>query len=77
MKLQTSIELSLFENISPTEILLSLQDTAYNLIKPGVKTFEFRKRWRNESFIAYIYRSNKKEISAYMMLDIPIYGTPK
>ncbi|WGS44616.1 hypothetical protein LFL97_28955 [Burkholderia sp. JSH-S8] len=78
MSTQMCIDLPPVEPTVPTEIVLSLQDRAYELIKSGVKKLEFRKRWRSGPCIAYIYRSGtKKELSAYMKLGTPIYGSPQ
>ncbi|WP_334040405.1 hypothetical protein [Burkholderia ambifaria] len=78
MNTQMCIDLSSAEPVASTEIVLSLQDRAYELVKSGVKKFEFRKRWRSGPCTAYIYRSgSRRELSAYMRLGTPIYGTPQ
>lgn len=77
MQPQTNPELPLFEPAPLTEIVLSLQDTAYELIQSGAQKLEFRMRWRNGPCMAYIYRSGRvKELSACMKLGAPIFGTP-
>lgn len=59
------------------EIIISLQDKAYDLIKSGIKTYEFRRRWKLPAAIAYIYRSGKKrELCAFIELGQPIHGSP-
>jgi predicted transcriptional regulator len=59
------------------EIVLSLQDRAFQMIQSGVKKFEYRRRWRAGPCVAFIYRSGKiKGIAARMFLGEPIYGSP-
>jgi hypothetical protein len=74
---QLKMELSHEEQVVPVEIVLSLQDRAFQMIQSGIKKFEYRRRWRAGPCIAYIYRSGKvKGIAARMRLGEPIYGTP-
>jgi len=78
MEQQLSINFPSLDPMAATEIVMSLQDRAYELIKSGVKKLEFRRRWRNGPCIAYIYRSGtKRELSAYMRLGTPIFGNPQ
>ncbi len=59
-------------------IVMSLQDKAYELIKSGLKNYEFRRRWRKGPCVAYIYRSGKcRTLSAVVRLGMPIYMSPK
>ncbi|MCY1290934.1 hypothetical protein D9M68_605520 [compost metagenome] len=63
--------------LPPLEIIISLQDKAYERIKKGIKTYEFRRRWKLDSTVAYIYRSGKKrELCAFIELGKPIFGSP-
>lgn len=60
------------------EVVLSLQESPYERVKSGVKTYEFRRRWRTSPCIAFVYRSGgRKELSAYMKLGAPIFGSPQ
>ena len=63
---------------NPVEIVISLRDSPYERIKSGIKTYEFRRRWRTTPCIAFVYRSGgRKELSAYMKLGTPIFGSPQ
>lgn len=77
MSNQFEMDLDQEHQVPPTEIVLSLQDRAFQMIQSGIKKFEYRRRWRAGPCIAYIYRSGKvKGVAARMFLGAPIYGSP-
>ncbi|MEQ1684266.1 MAG: hypothetical protein ABL916_11500 [Burkholderiaceae bacterium] len=77
MSTQLAMDLGVDEYVQDVEIVLSLQDRAFELIRSGKKKFEFRRKWRPDPCLAYIYRSGKiKGLAARMTLGSPIYGTP-
>lgn len=77
MSTQIEMELVQVQQVPPVEIVLSLQDLAFQMIRSGVKKFEYRRRWRAGPCVAFIYRSGKiKGVAARMFLGEPIYGSP-
>ncbi|WP_448511639.1 hypothetical protein [Photorhabdus laumondii] len=56
-------------------IILSLHENAWNMIVSGMKTHEFRRRFRREQTLAFIYVTHPvKEIKGVIFLDKPIEG---
>lgn len=76
MKRQLVLDLDKERRVQAVEIVLSLQDQAFQLVQSGTKNFEYRRRWRAGRCVAYIYRSGKvKGIAARMFLGEPVYGS--
>jgi 8-oxo-dGTP pyrophosphatase MutT (NUDIX family)/predicted transcriptional regulator len=74
---QVELDFGVGLDSSRVEIVLSLQDRAFELIRSGAKKFEYRRRWRSGPCLAYVYRSGKtKGLAACMALGAPIYGSP-